>query len=288
MVPASPRISVVTPTFNSRVTLRQTIESVLAQDYKNWEHIVTDGGSTDGTLEILQSYPHLQWISEKDQGHYHAMNKGIERASGDVIGILNGDDCYSTGALSSVASAFASHPEWDALFCDTVFVDGESKEIFRREEACYDYDLLRFGKVCYVIHPTLFVKKATYDRIGGYRYEKFLNCCDVDLILRLGQKGCRVGHIPEPLVRYRFHSYGQSADRRVQENMRREALQIRREHGLPRGIAGKTVEILARLKRQFQKLRYRGKLDLVSGKWILRKHMQDQTTFSSNIGVDKL
>ena len=65
-----PKVSIVTPTFNSAPTLRETIESVLAQDYKNWEHIVMDGGSTDGTLDILRSYPHLQWVSEKDKGHY--------------------------------------------------------------------------------------------------------------------------------------------------------------------------------------------------------------------------
>jgi glycosyltransferase involved in cell wall biosynthesis len=89
-----PKISVVTPTFNGIATLRETIESVLSQDYKNWEHIVIDGGSTDGTLDLLRSYPHLQWISERDKGHYHAMNKGIERASGDTVAILNTDDCY--------------------------------------------------------------------------------------------------------------------------------------------------------------------------------------------------
>jgi glycosyltransferase involved in cell wall biosynthesis len=117
-VPDLPKISIVTPTFNGRSTLRDTIESVLAQDYKNWEHIVIDGGSTDGTMDILRAYSHLQWISEKDQGHYHAMNKGIERASGDVIAILNADDCYRAGALRKVAAAFEKHPQWDALFTD--------------------------------------------------------------------------------------------------------------------------------------------------------------------------
>ena len=191
-----PKVSIVTPTFNSAPTLRETIESVLAQDYKNWEHIVMDGGSTDGTLDILRSYPHLQWVSEKDKGHYHAMNKGIERASGEIVAILNGDDCYREGALRNVAAAFEKNPDWGALFGDIVYVDGEGQEIFRRLEAAYDYDVLRFGNVCYVIHPTLFVKKTIYDRIGAYRHEKFLNCCDVDFILRLGQAGIRVGHLP--------------------------------------------------------------------------------------------
>src|SRR5947209_2371212 len=107
------KISVVTPTFNGIATLRETIESVLTQDYQNWEHIVIDGGSTDGTLDLLRSYAHLQWLSEKDEGHYHAMNKGIERATGEIIAILNSDDRYRNGALSKVATAFAKNPEWD-------------------------------------------------------------------------------------------------------------------------------------------------------------------------------
>ncbi len=283
-----PKISIVTPTFNGITTLRETIESVLAQDYKDWEHIVIDGGSTDGTVDLLRSYPHLKWTSEKDRGHYDAMNKGIARASGDVVAILNADDCYREGTLRKIAQAFTENPDWDALFGDVVYVDGMSREIFRREEACYDYDVLRFGNVCYVIHPTLFVKKDVYDRLGVYQYEKFLNCCDLEFILRLGQNRCRVGHIPQLLANYRMHEHGQSADRRVSRNMRRESLIIRKEHGFPGGMRGKLFEFFARIKRQSQKLFYRGKLDLMSGNWFLRKHLRDKTSFSSNIGVDKL
>jgi glycosyltransferase involved in cell wall biosynthesis len=269
-------------------TLRQTIESVLTQDYKNWEHIVIDGGSTDGTLDLLRAYPHLQWVSEKDQGHYHAMNKGIERASGDVVAILNADDCYRASALRKVAAASEKHPQWDALFTDVAYIEADGTEIFRREEAGYDYDVLRFGSVCYIVHPTLFVKKEVYEKLGNYRYDQFLNCCDVDFILRLGKNRCRVGHIPEVLVNYRMHEHGQSADRRVAENTKREYLAIRKEHGFPGGLKGRFLERLAQVKRQLQKLFHRGKLDLVSGRWHLRKHMRDETTFSSNIGVDKL
>ena len=282
------KISVVTPTFNGTATLRETIESVLAQDYSNWEHIIIDGGSTDGTIELLQSYPHLQWISEKDQGHYHAMNKGIERATGDIIAVLNADDCYRGKTLSKVAAAFETNPTWDALFGDVIYVDGEGREIFRREEVGYDYNVLRFGDVCYIVHPTLFVKKSVYERLGAYRYDKFLNCCDVDFILRLGREGCRVGHVPHLLVKYRLHEHGQSADRRVALNTKNEYLTIRREHGFPGGAKGRFLQMFARVKRQIQKLFYRRKLDFIPGKWLLKKHMRDQTTFSSNIGVDKL
>lgn len=287
-MPSHSRISIVTPTFNSLATLRETIESVLAQDYKDWEHIVIDGGSTDGTVDLLRSYPHLKWISEKDEGHYHAMNKGIGRSSGEIIGILNADDCYRPGALTKVAAAFEKQLQWDALFGDVIYVDGESREIFRREEAKYDYDVLRFGSVCYVIHPALFVRKSVHDRIGLYRYDKFLNACDVDLILRLGEHQCRVGHIQSALVNYRLHEHGQSADRRVRENTQRESLAIRKAHGFPDGIEGKFLELFAKTKRQLQKLFYRGKLDLIPGRRFLRPHMREKTTFSSNIGIDKL
>jgi GT2 family glycosyltransferase len=124
--------------------------------------------------------------------------------------------------------------------------------------------------------------------VGPYRYEKFLNACDVDFILRLGRAGCRVGHIPHALANYRLHEHGQSADRRVLRNMQREYLAIRHEHGFPGGIKGKFLELVVQAKRQLQKLIYRGKLDLISGKWLLRKHMREKTSFSSNIGIDKL
>ncbi len=233
-----PRISVITPSFNSATTLRETIESVVKQNYPNLEHIVVDGGSTDGTLDILRQYPHLLWTSEKDEGHYHAMNKGIQRCQGEVVAILNADDCYREGALRKVGEAFQNHPDWDGLFADGVYVDGQGKPIFSRKEAVFDYDVLRFGQVCYVMHPTLFLRKQVYDRLGGYKHREFLNCCDVELHLRLGQARCRIGHIPEFLVNFRIHEHGQAADMRVVRNMALEYKRIREAHGCPKGALG--------------------------------------------------
>lgn len=283
-----PKISVITPTFNSIHTVRETIDSALQQDYPYWEHIVMDGGSTDGTVEILKSYPHLIWVSEKDEGHYHAMNKGILRASGQVVNILNSDDCFRPGTLAKVGRAFQAHPDWDALFGDIVYVDGQGREIYRREEAIYDYDVLRFSGVCYVIHQTLFVRKAVHDRLGLYRHKEFLNSCDGDFILRMGRASCRVGHLDELLINYRYHRHGQSADLRVTRNMAKEWLAINKEHGFPGGLLGQLLRILYRGKRQLQKLCYRGKCDLVPGHWILRKHMREKADFTSNIGVGKI
>ena len=103
-MPAAPKISVVTPCFNSAKTIRETLASVASQDFRDWEHIVMDGGSKDDTLAILRDFPHLKVVSEKDEGHYDAMNKGIARATGEYIVILNADDCFRPGTLGKVAA----------------------------------------------------------------------------------------------------------------------------------------------------------------------------------------
>ena len=282
------KISVVTPCFNSIHTIRETIESVRTQDYPSVEHLVMDGGSTDGTLEVLRHYPHLIWASEKDEGHYDAMNKGIDRSTGEVIVILNADDCFRPNVLSRVAEAFQRNPAWDALFGDIVYVDGAGREIYRREEAKFDYDVLRWSGINYVIHQTLFVKNSVYDRLGRYRHKDFKNCCDYEFVLRMGRAGCHVGHLPLLLLNYRYHENGQSADLRIVANMLKECRAIQREYGVPGGLAGKLLRFEARLQRQLQKLFFRGKVDLIPGHWILKKHMRPQTNFSSNIGLDKL
>jgi glycosyltransferase involved in cell wall biosynthesis len=286
-VPTPLTLSIVTPALNSVRTIRETLESVARQDYTHVEHIVTDGGSTDGTLDILKAFPRLRCVSEKDEGHYHAMNKGIQMAQGEAIGILNADDCYCDGILTKVAAAFETHPEWDALFGDYIFVDEGGREILRREEACWDPQIVRFG-MGIALHQALFVRKAAYDRIGLLRHKDFKNCCDIEFLTRMAHTKCRVGHIPEYVVRYRYHQFGQSADKRIVANMARESALIRREYGVPGGVVGKALGYYARAKRQAQKLVLLGKCDLTPGHWRLRKHMREKTEFSSNIHLDKL
>ncbi|HSU53124.1 MAG TPA: glycosyltransferase family 2 protein [Candidatus Dormibacteraeota bacterium] len=281
------KISVVTPSYNSVATIRQTIESVRHQDYQDWEHIVVDGGSTDGTVALLKSFPHLLWSSERDEGHYHAMNKGVQRAAGDVILILNADDWLLPGALTAVVDGFAQNPSWDALFGDAVFVDNEGNKIYQRDEATYDFRVLLYG-LDYICHQALFVRKAVYSQLGSYRYKEFLNSADYEFKLRLGRGGCRVGHIPRLLVNYRYHERGQSADKRVIRNMLQETAIIRREYGNKGGFPGRVLSIVYKLKRQGQKLLIRHTCDLIPGTWLLKSHLREKTEFSSNAGVDKL
>ncbi len=209
-------------------------------------------------------------------------------ATGDVVAILNSDDCYRPHTFQRVAEAFTAHPDWEGLFGNVVFVDGNGDEIYRREEAVFDYNVLRFSGICYVLHPTLFVKKSAYDRLGLYRHEEFMNSADFEFILRLGRDKCPLGHISEFLVNYRYHEHGQSADLRITRNMVRENAVILKEHNVPQGLAKQVLRFVYRSKRQFQKLRYLQKFDLLPGTWYLKKHMRSKTTFSSNIGLDKL
>ena len=203
------------------------------------------------------------------------------------MAILNADDCYCPGVLSKVAAAFEAHPEWDALFGDCIFVDGAGSEIYRREEACWDPQIVRFG-VCLAVHQALFVRKRTYARLGAFRHKEFKNCCDMEFLTRMAVSKCCVGHISEYIVHYRYHQHGQSADMRVVANMRKESARIRQLYGVPGGIVGRLLGYYARAKRQAQKLYLLGKCDVVPGTWLLRKHMRTKTEFSSNIGVDKL
>jgi len=279
---AGPKFTIVTASFNASRTIRETIESVVLQDFKDWEHWVIDGGSKDNTIDIVKAYPHIKWISERDGGLYEAMNKGIARASGEILLMLNSDDCLTEGALRMVAEGFAAHPEWDAAFGDIIYVDSRGQEIYRRQEAGYDYDVLRLSGVCYVIHQTLYVKRALHERIGVYRHKEFINSADYEFILRMGKLGAPVGHIPEYLVRFRIHDFGMTADERVRRNIERETKIICAEHGRPDGAQGKALRGIMRAKRQLQKLAKRGTIDVVPGGKKLQKYMKAKTSITSN------
>jgi hypothetical protein len=127
-----------------------------------------------------------------------------------------------------------------------------------------------------------------YLELGGYRFREFKNCCDYEYVMRLIQARRRIGHIPVHIVNYRYHDHGQSADLRVRANMAKESAAIRKEYGVPSGTIGTILIAYARIKRQLQKLFFRGKCDFMPGNLLLKKHLRAKTTFSSNIGVDKL
>lgn len=185
-------ISIITATFNSAKTLKDTIQSVLRQTNKDFEYLIIDGGSTDETIDIVKSYEsefsgRLKWISEKDQGIYDAMNKGIKMASGDVVGILNSDDYFtSDDILQTVDNAFKSH-EIDAIYGDIHFIrDGNPQKCVRYYSSrMFRPFWLRFGFM--PAHPSFYCKREIFDKAGLYSLDYKIGA-DYEMMVRLFKK----------------------------------------------------------------------------------------------------
>lgn len=181
------KITLITATYNSAKTLRDTIESVLSQTYPDIEYIVVDGSSTDNTMEIVRAYEpkfggRMKWISEKDGGIYDAMNKGIRLATGDVVGILNSDDFFtSNDVLEKVVAGFTD--DTDAVYGDIHFVNSDnlhrcvryySSKIFKRS-------LMKMGFM--PAHPSFYCRKSCFEKYGYYKTD-YKIAADFDLLLR--------------------------------------------------------------------------------------------------------
>ena len=188
-----PTVTVITPVFNAAGTIRQTLASVREQDYPGLEHVVVDGGSTDGTVDILREAEGLRWISEPDRGLAHALNKGIALATGDVIGELNADDVYEPGALRAVGAAFEARPDamWLTGYCR--IIDGDGREIRPRVTRYKNALLRRYSLGLYLTHnfvsaPSTFFRRATLEEAGGFD-ERYRISVDYDLQLRFARRG---------------------------------------------------------------------------------------------------
>lgn len=182
-------ISIITATYNSAKTLNDTIQSVLRQTNKDFEYLVIDGGSTDETIEMVKSYEsefsgRLKWVSEKDGGIYDAMNKGIKMASGDVVGILNSDDYFSSDdILQTVADAF-KRQDIDAIYGDIHFIrDGNPQKCVRYYSSrMFRPFWLRFGFM--PAHPSFYCKREVFDKAGLYSLDYKIGA-DYEMMVRL-------------------------------------------------------------------------------------------------------
>lgn len=183
------KVTIITATYNSAATITDTIESVLAQTYPDIEHWIIDGMSTDDTINIVKSYEQkaegrLHWLSEKDRGIYDAMNKGIQHASGDIIGILNSDDFFtSPEVIAHIADAFARQSDLEAVYGDVHFVKNDNlhKCVRYYSGRIFRPFLIRFGFIC--PHPSLYVKRSTYQKFGGYNIN-YKIAADFELVAR--------------------------------------------------------------------------------------------------------
>ncbi len=247
-----PVVSIITVCYNAEKTIAKTIESILGQSYKSYEYIIIDGKSTDGTLDIIKSYEplfkgRLVIVSEKDHGIYEAMNKGIERASGQIIGIINSDDWYEAKALETVVRQFSND------FNKVVY--GLTRMIENNEEkmlVTYNY---RFLPNMMLTHPSCFVPKRVYESSGKFSLN-YKYASDYDFMLRLYKKGLRFDQIDEVLANY---IYGGETQRHSLVS-RREALKVKHQYGylshfeLYFSYLELSISVILRkIKRTFQK-----------------------------------
>lgn len=206
-----PRISIITITYNSEKTVRETFESVKKQNYKNFEYIVIDGGSEDSTLKIAEEYKDIitKIVSEQDEGISDAMNKGIAAATGDLIGIIHSDDALAEGALEKLALMWDG--KTDVYYGDAVITDkdGNPTHILCAKE---DLSGLQYG-FC-LVHPAAFVSKKAYEKYGVFN-KKFRCAMDYELFLRFYKAGARFKYIHENFAFFRSGGTNQKYRRRT-------------------------------------------------------------------------
>lgn len=199
-----PLISIITPSFNRADMITDAVESVRAQNDPACEHIIVDGGSTDGTLEVLKKYPHLRVISEPDEGMYDALNKGIHLARGEIVGWLNTDDRLAPGCLAAVRAAFDQSPDSLAVVGGLLYEQAGSLTRSRPAPDLAQY-LALAGRFAVNFPNGWFLRRAVYDRVGrfdsSYRYT-----ADNELMLRIVRAGILPARLDAPVYIFKVHA----------------------------------------------------------------------------------
>ena len=198
-----PLVTVVTPSYNQGRFIRETVESVLAQDYPRIEYLVIDGGSTDGTLDVLKRYAgRVSWISEADRGQAHAINKGWKQAKGDIVAWLNSDDVYLPGAVRSAVEAFSRRPDAGVVYGEAFYIDEEGRRIKRYPTE--PFSAQRLIDLCYICQPAAFFRRSAVEKVG-FVNEDLHYCMDYELLVRISRHYPLV-HIPETVALSRLHA----------------------------------------------------------------------------------
>lgn len=227
------KVSIVTIVYNNRSTIKDCIESVLAQNYPDIEHVIIDGGSTDGTVDVIHSYRDSlgYFISEKDKGLYNALNKGIKAATGDIIGILHSDDIfYEADTIEKVITAFKESAA-DLVYANGLYVDKEKPKDVKRIYASKPFKrrYLDFGWI--PLHTTIYCKKEVFEDFGLYK-ENYAIASDYEISLRWFKEN-RISKyfLNEFVVKMRLG--GKSTTPALQKKKSSEDLEIIRSHNLP-------------------------------------------------------
>lgn len=205
-----PLVSIITPSFNQAAYIQETILSVKMQDYPYIEHIVIDGGSTDGTQDILEYYKSLggqfRYISEPDRGQSDAINKGLKMAKGEIIGWLNSDDTYLEGAVSEAVNALKEHENWAMVYGNAYHTNENSKIL--NSYPIKPFDRRELFHFCIICQPAAFIRKNIFEIVGGVDVT-LDHCMDYDLWMRIS-KDYSIGYINDYLANSRVHSASKS------------------------------------------------------------------------------
>lgn len=223
---ASPRISVIVPSFNSGAFLRVAVTSALDQDPPPHEVLVQDGGSTDDTLDILRSFgERVAWVSAPDCGQSDALNRALARATGDVVLWLNADDLLLPGAIASASIAFTSDPSLEFAYGDFDMIDSAGTLMRRYKSSEYSW-MRVYSHGCYIFSGSLFVRRQVLADIGGFD-ASLRACMDFDLLLRLGAAR-RSTHLRRTIGQFRMHGASKSSN--IGLVFIREGFRVHRRH----------------------------------------------------------
>ncbi len=204
-----PLVTIVTPSYNQARFLEQTIRSVLAQDYPHIEYIIVDGGSIDGSVDIIRNYEkHLAWwVSEPDKGQSHAINKGFARARGDILAWINSDDLYTPYAVREAVAFLEAHPEVGMVYADALYIDEEGYILGKFPAAQTDYRRMMRGYV-HIPQATTFFRRSVYQEVGPLDDEMFY-AFDYDLWVRIARK-YPIRYLPRLWAYFRIHLYSKT------------------------------------------------------------------------------
>jgi glycosyltransferase involved in cell wall biosynthesis len=225
MTRGQPLVSIVTPSLNQASYMAEAIESVRAQRYPHVEHIVVDGGSTDGTLDILRGYDDVRWVSEPDRGQSHALNKGFSIASGDIFGWLNADDAYPPNAVEEAVEALSTGV--GLAYADITRMNDEGVNP-RRIETRREWDLWTEANLgCGIFSPAVFFTREAFEVVGGVDESLHLTM-DYDLWLKIGSR-FGVAHFDSVWGVQRIHNDAKTI--RLWNDFWPERLRVSRRHG---------------------------------------------------------
>ena len=199
------KVSIITPVYNQSKYIEQTIKSVLNQKYNSLEYIVIDGGSTDGTIEIINKYKDSISYFESctDKGQSNAINKGMKQATGDILAWVNGDDILLPGALESIVSYFELNPDVDVIYGDRIIINSDGLDIGRWVLPRHSDKVLLW--VDFIPQESIFWRRSIWDKIGSNINESFNFALDWEMLLRMLHAGAKFSHLPRFIGAFRVH-----------------------------------------------------------------------------------